>query len=252
MKALSHIKHIIQVIWIYKIEIILEKFFYLFLKNKPLKNIIIIESHNDFDCNGGAFYEYLLKHRYNQKYKIVWLIRKKIPHKLPDNVTTVPLYGPSFKKAYYMNRFKYMTYDSECGRKMRNDQIVAYCSHGAGGLKAVKGKQYVPESTNYILTLSPKYTPIQAEQWSLDKNDPRFISIGYPSQDLLFKKSNELQKITKKKYDKVLLWMPTFRKGIAYNRNDSTKEQPFGLPLIQTLDDYSKINELLKNMKEII
>ena len=29
--------------------------------NKPLKNVIILESHNDFDSNGGAFYEYLLQ-----------------------------------------------------------------------------------------------------------------------------------------------------------------------------------------------
>ena len=40
-------------------------------KHKPLKNFIIIESHNDFDCNGGALYNYLLKNEYDKKYRTV-------------------------------------------------------------------------------------------------------------------------------------------------------------------------------------
>ena len=51
--------------------------FLYFTKMKPLKNIIIIESHNDFDCNGGAFYNYLIKNNYNEKYLIVWLLKNK-------------------------------------------------------------------------------------------------------------------------------------------------------------------------------
>ena len=30
-------------------------------ENETLKNSIIIESHNDFDSNGGALYEYLIE-----------------------------------------------------------------------------------------------------------------------------------------------------------------------------------------------
>ena len=52
------LKRTILVIYQYKIDIVIQKILYLFLKNKKLKNIIIIESHNDFDANGGAFYDY--------------------------------------------------------------------------------------------------------------------------------------------------------------------------------------------------
>ena len=72
------IMHVFDVIYKYKLEIILEKVVNIFTRNFQLKNAIMIESHNDFDCNGGAFYNYLLKNRYNDKYKIIWLIRRKV------------------------------------------------------------------------------------------------------------------------------------------------------------------------------
>lgn len=52
----------------------------------PLQDVIILESHNDFDSNGGAFYDYLIENGYNKKYKIVWFLRNKCPQHLPENV----------------------------------------------------------------------------------------------------------------------------------------------------------------------
>lgn len=49
----------------------------LLYKRKKLLDVIIIESHNDFDSNGGAFYDYLIKNNFNAKYKIVWLLKNK-------------------------------------------------------------------------------------------------------------------------------------------------------------------------------
>ena len=69
------IKHTWDVFYEYKADILIQKFLMLFLRDKPLRDIIVIESHNDFDCNGGAFYDYLIDHGYNKKYKIVWLIK---------------------------------------------------------------------------------------------------------------------------------------------------------------------------------
>lgn len=254
MKAVKYlktngIKHAIEVLWEYKIEIILEKIVLQLTKRSELRNTIVIESHNDFDCNGGAFYNYLIKNKYNEKYRIVWLIRYKVKHKLPDNVTTVYLHKPSFKKAYYMCTAKYFTYDCEIQEKRRKDQIAVYCSHGAGGLKKVKGKINIPDSFDYILVLSDTYAPIQAEEcWSLHYPDKRFVSIGYPAYDCFFdgKQSDAIKKLNLEKYGKIILWMPTFRCGGGYNRNDSTKEQKMGIPLIEDMRQYEKLNSLLK------
>ena len=97
------IKQTFHVIYQYKLDIVIQKVLGVFLKNKPLKDIIVIESHNDFDSNGGAFYEYLINHHYNDTYKIVWLIKHKesLEKTLPKNVDYVMQYVPSFKKNYY-------------------------------------------------------------------------------------------------------------------------------------------------------
>ena len=105
------VKRAMKVLYDYKLELLLEKIVFVFTKHKNLNDVIMIESHNDFDCNGGAFYNYLIKNGYNKKYKIVWLVRKKVEVQLPKNVETVPLYGPSLKKAYYVCTAKYFTYD---------------------------------------------------------------------------------------------------------------------------------------------
>ena len=241
------IRHTLEIVYVYKLEDILERLMCLVTRNIELKDTIMIESHNDFDCNGGAFYNYLIKNGYNRKYKIVWLVRKKVTDDLPENVETVPLYGPNLRKAYYVCTSKYFTFDCENVRKMRDNQIMVYCSHGAGGLKNAKGKLHVPPYVDYILVQSKAYAPIQANQWSVTYPDKRIIAIGYPAQDVFFdgSKSDEIQKITLQKYKKVILWMPTFRKGGGYHRNDSRKEQKLGIPLIETKEQYMKLNNYL-------
>lgn len=241
------IRHTLEIVYVYKLEDILERLMYFVTKNIELKDTIMIESHNDFDCNGGAFYNYLIKNGYNRKYKIVWLVRKKVTDDLPENVETVPLYGPNLRKAYYVCTSKYFTFDCENVRKMRDNQIMVYCSHGAGGLKNVKGKLHVPPYVDYILVQSKAYAPIQANQWSVTYPDKRIIAIGYPAQDIFFdeSKSDEIRKITSRKYKKVILWMPTFRKSGGYHRNDSRKEQKLGIPLIETQEQYLKLNNYL-------
>lgn len=242
-------KRSLSVLWQYKIEILLEKIVLKITKNKKLKNIIVIESHNDFDCNGGAFYSYLIKNNYNKKYKIVWLVRKKYKDKLPENVECVQLYKPSFKKVYYMCMSKVFSYDCEIRPKLRDDQLLVYCSHGAGGLKNVKNNIKLPENTDYILVQSEKYAPIQANQLSISQDDKRLVSIGYPSHDVFYDDNyEEINKVTKKKFKKVILWMPTFRKGGGYNRNDSYKEQKLGIPLIESIEAYNYINNILKEL----
>ena len=242
-------KRSLSVLWQYKIEILLEKIVLKITKNKKLKNIIVIESHNDFDCNGGAFYSYLIKNNYNKKYKIVWLVRKKYKDKLPGNVECVHLYKPSFKKAYYMCMSKVFSYDCEIRPKLRDDQLLVYCSHGAGGLKNVKNNIKLPENTDYILVQSEKYAPIQANQLSISQDDKRLVSIGYPSHDVFYDDNyEEINKVTKKKFKKVIVWMPTFRKGGGYNRNDSYKEQKLGIPLIESIEAYNYINNILKEL----
>ena len=56
------VKRAMKVLYDYKLELLLEKIVFVFTKHKNLNDVIMIESHNDFDCNGGAFYNLSLIH----------------------------------------------------------------------------------------------------------------------------------------------------------------------------------------------
>lgn len=247
------IKRMIQVLYEYKIQIVFIKLCSIFTKNKALKNVIIIESHNDFDCNGGAFYDYLIKNNYNKKYKIVWLLKHMINLKLPENVITYPLYKPSICKAYYICVAKYFTADCVITEKVRSEQKSFYFDHGAIALKNVAGKCFIPDSVDFILTPSEFYTPVLANQLELNCDSRRFVCLGYPSQDILFTPTtHEILKITEKKMLKTVLWMPTFRKGGGYCRNDSTKDLPMGIPIIKDEQSFRNLNSILKQMNMLL
>lgn len=235
----------IRVFYQYKIDALVRKVLKVLFIKAPLQNIIILESHNDFDCNAGAFYDYLIKNEYNKKYKIIWLLKNEIPNELPQNVCAFHMFKPSVKKDYYNCIAKYLMADCNVIEKMRSDQICVYLGHGIP-LKSVKGVLNIPEYVDYVLSPSEHFDSIIGDQYSC-KND-KLIHVGFPCDDNLFlegKGKREIDKLTTKKYESVVLWMPTFRKGGGYGRNDSTSELPLGIPLIENRESYEKLNKML-------
>lgn len=169
------IKSIIETIYKYKIDLCIQKCFLFFLKNKKLENIIVIESHNDFDSNGGALYNYLIKNDYNKKNKIVWLLKhpNSKPSILPPNVICVPEYKPSIKKCYYMCIAKWFSYDQDCVSKLREGQKSIFMTHGAVGMKDCTGLLLLPKDLDYCLTASEWWKTYDAKQFLMQANDHR-------------------------------------------------------------------------------
>lgn len=241
------IKDIPKDIWNRKINALLIQILKPFFIKRELKNIIMMESHTNFDCNGGALYEYLIKNGFNKKYLIVWRVRSRnISKKLPENVVTVRDEGPSLRKVYYILNAKYFFSDDTMLRKIRKNQISVYCTHGGCTLKNVKGLLNVRDDVDYILSASENYDPIMCENYSIPFPNKRMLHFGFPSNDVLFDKEvKELEKLGKKNFDKTILWMPTFRKLIG-GRNDSKEEYPYGVPLLKTKNILAEFNDFLK------
>lgn len=215
-------------------------------KKKPLEPVIIMESHNDFDNNAGAFFEYLLEEKKNEDYKIVWLIRNPKPKTLPPNVYAYSVRKPSIKKAYYLSVAKYIIGDHVVPEKNREGQKSIYLTHGSFGLKSIKGKIILPKTLDYFLCPSPEIAPLMKEEHLITDSHLQFISFGYPVQDRFYDASKgDLEKITSKKYKKVLLWMPTMRKSKLEERNDLTTEFPLGVPVINTEEEVNCLNQFL-------
>ena len=214
----------------------------------PLQDVIILESHNDFDSNGGAFYDYLIENGYNKKYKIVWFLRNKCPQHLPENVEGYRYNRVSIKRWYYHCIAKYILSEHYPIPTIRDGQIAVFMRHGAGGLKKVSSFFSLPGGIQYILGLSKSYAHIEKLENYFTNKDQKILYLGFPSHDYLFKSNyGELNKITTKTFRKIILWMPTFRKTVD-DRNDSTASFPLGIPLFNSYEEYEYVNNILAEL----
>lgn len=212
---------------------------------RPIEDIIIIESHNDFDSNGGAFYNYLLDNGYNKRHKIVWFLRNKAPKNLPKNVYGYRYNRLSVKRVYFHCVAKIILCEHYVIPAIRKEQVSVYMRHGAGGLKKVTNYFTLPSNVKYILGLSKTYAPIENLEEFLTDKQQEIVYLGFPSHDYLFKDNrSEIKKITTNSYKKKILWMPTFRKTVD-NRNDSSMDFPLGISLFENIEEYISLNDYL-------
>ena len=254
------IKRAIEVICQYKIDILFQKILTAVYKNRSLLDSIVIESHNDFDSNGGAFYDYLINNRYNEKYRIIWLLRNKAPKDLPKNVVCFKMHSPSIKKDYYIVNSKYILTCQDSIGAFRNGQKAYYLTHGAMALKNTKGNISVPNSMTYILAPSEYLLPIQANLLSITYPNDKQVILGYPCHDALHNiqygegdikkviagKSNQNSKMGQiQGFNKVIIWMPTFRKLKSGDRIDSDVEFSMGVPILKNIDEFHTLDERL-------
>lgn len=248
-------KDICNIIWMYKFPKYMLNLDKLIFSKLKMKDIIVIESHNDFDMNGGAFYNYLIDNGYNKKYKIIWLIKNKNRYETESNVRCVNLLGPSIIRDYYNCVAKYFFFDNTYLKKMRYEQKFVYLGHATRAMKNCRGLVKVSDDMDYIISSSEFNDDLMSDVYEISKS--KFITTGFPVTDQLFNKYNELNKL-ELKYDinqKVVIWMPTFRKSSKEAlRNDSSYGTETGLPLIKTIADYNELNSVLNNynMKLII
>ena len=208
------IKHTLDVIWQYKIDRLLLRLLRPICLRLPLTDTIVIESHNDFDSNGGAFYDYLIEHGYNERYRIVWTIKNKASKKvaLPKNVTRVPLWRPGVRKDWIFLRAKFFTADEDISGKVRPGQRSYYLTHGTFSLKNAAGLVDIPDSVDHILLGSENVREIETTQFR-PQPSTQFLCIGFPLHDrLLMPAVPQLDKVRPDAhFSRVVIWMPTAR-----------------------------------------
>jgi len=102
-------------------------------------------------------------------------------------------------------------------------------------------------SDSNILVASDFFKPIAMENYGHDENQ-LFIG-GNPRNDLLFSKKDcfKLLSINKFFYNKIVLFMPTFRSSNAINKIDSSIEFP-----IITQDNINRLNQFLTEKKILL
>ncbi len=212
---------------------------------RPTQNYIMFESAVEFEGNAGEVYRYLLKKKYNEKYKMIWLVNGKKRYQLPKNVKVVPKKGFNLRRYYYMRVSRYQLWDNEAIEKRRKDQCNVFLMHSGMGLKNTKNIYSAPSNIDYLITTSEGVKPILCYQLSVDPL--KAVVTGLPRNDVLFEKHpEELKKIKAIGFDKIILWMPTFRKHSSQIRNDSSRNYALGLPIIYDEKQLNNLNDVLK------
>ncbi len=212
----------------------------------PLKRVIIFESRSDFCDNSRELFEYMLSAGLNRRYKMVWLVER-----IDDfrdikimNVRFINLIPKTFiekiSNLYYLSVASFAFYSHRTPHiKLDRGEIFVNLWHGAGPKKPASidlgyNFDYVIYSSDIFMEAFVKYFNCRSEQ---------LLPLGNPRNDLLFKDTYSLKKITDGNYDKVIIWMPTFRISNIEKSGQFYKEQV--LPIIDSDEKLKKLDDML-------
>lgn len=223
-----------------------------------LKDYIILESNPDLSDNTYALYKILLKNKVNEKYKLFWFVNDKSMYKniKIKNVYFVNCFGKTtffqkLKKLYINIKAKYIIDCNKLVYKKNKKQKRLYLGHGMPYKKVTEYCNLIGE-TDYILSLSDFFNDNLSNLYLTDKS--KIVSLGFPRNDYLFSKTKNIKTIFKdKNYDKIIVWLPTYRqrknKNTSLNMENSYK---LGIPVVYNIEMLKNLNNLLKNFNMLL
>lgn len=221
-----------------------------------MQNIIILESNPDFSDNTKALYEILIKKKVNDKYKILWFVNNpeefesiKVPN--VDFCKFFDAKNSSFKcsdqVAEYYKHAKIIIDENKFIKKYNKKQIRIHLNHGSPFKDAIAYNTNIGD-VNAVIVQSKFF--INAESKTKDIDKEKIYPLGFPRNDVLYKKCDFSFPPIDDLKGKIILWLPTYRNHKSSKHNQSAFV--YGLPCINTEDELLSLNNLLKKKKMFI
>ncbi len=213
------------------------------------KKYILMESAPDYCDNTRAVYDYIVNTGLDKKYKPVWVLKDK--KNINKFIKTIVINDSRFgwlKYVYYEARSAVIVYCNNVLPKIQKNSKAIYLTHGSVA-KNVAGKYCMPLDLDYCLVQSEFLMQPMRDAFSLSEYT-QTITLGYPrNDDLLIENSIDRDELFDVKFDKMIVWYPTFRQHkSSANRNVSS----ITLPIIYDENEAQKINEFAKNNNVLI
>ena len=222
------------------------------------KTTILFYSSPNYSGHAKALYDFINK-KYNNKFDLYWAIDKKEDYvQLKNTINCIMYPSAKFNKTFKKIDVIFTTHGQLMNEK-RNDQIYVNLWHGIGPKKAgymLDEECFAPQDKTYYLNMRRKtdymICPSYFFQYIFSTlfkySAPRVLPIAYPKLDeIVYSNGKEnLYKvlgINTNSYKKVILYTPTFKKGLG--RKD---EKPNTVNIFD-LGKYDE-NELLKYLKK--
>ena len=220
----------------------LYRFICLFL---PIRKRIVFESNPEFSCNTLPVFEEMMRRGIDKEYEIYWLVENKEKYK--NDKSGIHYLGHhenkigELKKKYILATSKVLIFTNMFLIKYKKDQLVVNLMHGSP-LKKIYG--YVENDTcDYVITESSFFNTIVSE-W-LHVPIEKMVALGYPRTDILGKNIKSLSTLGIKENQKVIVWMPTFRKN-KYNGVKAGDLNHLGVPLLDSIEKFEWLNKRLE------
>lgn len=216
----------------------------------------------DFTDNARALFEYLIEQGYNEQYEIIWGVSeparfKNLKYKNVKFVTAENRYGWSSPAAfYYGNTAKYFFYTNntaDLNRYQCKGQTTINLWHGCGYKGSTHKNADIPcsktmEMFDYALVPGAVFVETKSSYWERSKET--ILPLGYPRYDWMLDKNNNRGQMLKDLFgweengEKVVIWMPTFRKSSLTGYAESRIELPFDLPGLKSAQELQELDLL--------
>lgn len=232
---------------------VIEKFASLIIDYIPTKEMVVFECESDMDDNPRAFYEYLLKRRWNRKHKIVWFVNDVNycrTNYAKKNVIFINREKGNLRNRirmrYYCTVPKYYIFSHPYWfMKRRKEQVVVTTGHGTP-VKNISVTDDPNLERCYDWRLVPTKDVIP---WIVKEGCPpeKTVICGSPRLDELF--HGDRQAIMARlfgdgDFSKVIICMPTYKKSTQ--KVDSVAVDKYSLDVLHSEEDYEALNTFLQ------
>lgn len=207
------------------------------------KRVLLYMPSIRFIYSLGPLKQYLLENGYDKKYKISY-------GNLDFDRKGDRVYVKKFATVKSMLNFlisRHVFYTAgQLPIKPSKKQIVIHLQHGNATFKPLGKLNNIDNGDEYFFTYmaatSDLYVPIRAREYECPESSVKVV--GDAMADALLKAPRGIYDFGK--YDKVLVWAPTFRNSDLMGFKDSNLDTL--VPLFDT-NDYPKLNDLLAKYK---
>ncbi|KYG90280.1 hypothetical protein A0U40_08575 [[Bacillus] sp. KCTC 13219] len=209
----------------------------------PTRNIILFESIPDMEGNSRAVFDMMVKQGVNKKYKLVWIVDKKVSFNHIDvqNLFFISKPNTLFEKIIYMLRYfnaKIKITENFCYPKFHQRTFALHLGHGTA-IKNTGSLMFINGAADYALYQSEFVKETTAKLYNLDVNN--LICLGMPRNDNLINGS----KVSAE--ENYIVWLPTFRASNSSNRIDSDYNFPLGIPIFNDVSEVQRLNDILRS-----
>ena len=218
----------------------------------------------DFADNARALFEYMLNNHYNEKYRLVWLVKDPDAFRQYEDVKNVEFIAYDWSLAedkekrsrYYhalcLSKYIFFTDAYGFARNSRGDQIRVQLWHGCGFKTRVNfvrcEKRY-----EYTTVISDIYSKIHQDIYGL--REDQMLVTGYAKEDWLFHPAEDFwRKLEIPQAHKYIFWLPTFRMASEglHNLNEFELSDQTGLPIINSHEELVQLGGLLRERDAVL